>query len=333
MVDIDYREHDQAVWEEDLDNFVPARIFDAHNHLYYPEAVPASFREGHPNRQVTTDLDRIESWHRRIYPGREVHSLFLGEPWPGTDVKAYTVRQVADVRKDPLSRMSRLVKPGCRPQEIEWDVRQHGFVGLKPYRVFSSTGEIHQCRIRDFLPERQLEVADGLGLWISLHLSRSDGCADECNLKDLEAYTRRYQNVRWILCHCARSFTYWPIRKAIDRLKAMPSIWYDLSAVNEMSVFVTLFKKEKLERMFFGSDLVPPNFHGRTTALGRAWQCLLTDGIEHLKFPHCNGRPILSIYEQLLAMKLAAEAVELSRDEIEGIFWRNAAREFKLQWT
>ena len=332
MTDVDYREHDQQIWEEDLDDFVPARVFDAHNHLYYPEAVSEEFKKDRPTRQVTTDLDRLETWHRLIYPSREVHSLFLGEPWFGTNVETYTAMQVADVKKDPLSRMSRLVTPSCTAAEIERDVKDHGFIGLKPYRFFSSTGDIHQCRIRDFLPEWQLEMADDLGLWISMHLARTDACADEWNLKDLERYTTRYPKARWILCHCARSFTYWPIRKAIDRLKSMPSIWYDLSAVNEMSVFVTLFKKEKIERLFFGSDLVPPNFHGKTVALGRAWACLMTDGIDQLQFIHCDGRPILSVYEQLLAMKLAAEVVGLSRDDVEAIFWRNAAREFKLQW-
>ena len=44
-----------------------------------------------------------------------------------------------------------------------------------------------------------------------------------------------------------------------------------------------------------------------------------------LQFPHCDGRPILSVYEQLMSLKFAAETAELSRDQIEGIFWRNAA--------
>jgi len=49
------------------------------------------------------------------------------------------------------------------------------------------------------------------------------------------------------------------------------------------------------------------------------------DDIASNGYPHCDGRPILSIYEQLMSMKFAAEIAELSRDQIEGIFWRNAA--------
>lgn len=39
---------------------------------------------------------------------------------------------------------------------------------------------------------------------------------------------------------------------------------------------------------------------------------------------HTDARPILCIYEQLLAMKQAADVASLSQEDIEGIFWRNA---------
>ena len=150
-----------------------------------------------------------------------------------------------------------------------------------------------------------------------MHLSRHHGCADEHNLKDLQEFTtRRYPNIKWILAHCARSFTYWPIRQAIDRLRDLPNIWYDLSAVTDVRPFLTLFSRENTKRLFFGSDGVDSTyFHGQYVALGRAWQGLDVSRFE-LRFPHCDARPILAIYEQLLSMKHAAEIVELSADQI-----------------
>ena len=271
---IDYRFHDQQVWEEDLDEFVPERMFDAHSHLYYPEVVSKKALEEHPVGWGVMDVDQIDASNSLIYPGRDVHSLYLGVPWFGTDIPAYTLRQAADVKKDPLSRMSRLVSPGCSVQVLEHDVKTHGFVGLKPYRWYSVTDEKEQCRIKDFLLDEQLELADELGLWISMHLPKSNACADEWNLKDLEGYTKRYKNLKWILCHCARSFTYWPMKVAIDRLRAMPNIWYDLSGTCDIPTFMTLFKKEKLERLFYGADLMPPHLHGTYLALGlKLLQC------------------------------------------------------------
>jgi glutamate-1-semialdehyde 2,1-aminomutase len=166
-----------------------------------------------------------------------------------------------------------------------------------------------------------------------MHLSRFHGCADEHNLADLEEFTtRRFPNVRWILAHCGRSFTYWPIRRAIDRLRDLPNVWYDVSAVTDVRPMITLFSRENTKRIFYGSDGVDAMyFRGQYVALGRAWQYLDTSRTD-LKFPHTDFRPILAIYEQLLSMKHAAEIAQLSPDDVEDIFWRNAAAAFGVEF-
>jgi glutamate-1-semialdehyde 2,1-aminomutase len=328
----DYRPHDQQIWDEELHEFVPGRVFDAHIHLlnreHLSETTPAPFRDW-----SQADLPAVQQWAERLCPGRETHFLVLGTPAPGIDVDAHNRWCLEQVRRDPQSRMNRLVTPSCRAEDIERDVRECGFVGLKPYRLFSVTGDAARCRIHEFLPHEQLELADHLGLWVTLHLSRFHGCADELNLQDLHEYTgHRYPNIRWILAHCARSFTYWPIRQAVDRLRDMPNIWYDVSAVTDVRPLVTLFSRENRQRIFYGSDGVDSTyFHGQYAALGRAWQSLDAAHIG-LKFPHCDGRPILAIYEQLLSMKHAAEIAQLSADDIQDIFWRNAAAAFGVAY-
>ena len=90
--------------------------------------------------------------------------------------------------------------PQCRPEDIAADIRNLGFMGLKPYRIYSVTGDTHRCRIHEFLTHPQMEVANELGLWVTMHLSRWHGCADAENLRDLEEYTtRRYPKIKWIL--------------------------------------------------------------------------------------------------------------------------------------
>ena len=172
-------------------------------------------------------------------------------------------------------------------------------------------------------------MANDLGLWVTLHLSRQDACADEHNLADLEEYTtRRYPNIKWILAHVARSFTYWPIQHGIERLRLMPNIYYDTSAVTELMPLVTLFRHESPDRIFYGSDGVESMyFYGKYVALGRAWQGLDVKRTQ-LQFPHCDARPILAIYEQLLSMKHAAEIAGLDRTDLDKIFYNNAEREF-----
>jgi glutamate-1-semialdehyde 2,1-aminomutase len=168
---------------------------------------------------------------------------------------------------------------------------------------------------------------------VTLHLSRQDACADESNLSDLEEYTlRRYPNIKWILAHVARSFTYWPIKHGIERLRQLPNIYYDTSAVTELMPLVTLFKEESPKRIFYGSDGIDAMyFYGKYIALGRAWQGLDIAQMP-MQFPHCDSRPILAIYEQLLCMKHAAEIAGFDQTDLDHIFYGNAQREFGVQF-
>lgn len=327
-----FSDHDQQIWDEELHDFVPDRVFDAHIHMFNPEHLAASARN--KDSWGYTDFTTLKQWAARLYPGRETHFLSLGSPMPGIDVQAHNQWCIAQTQKDPQSRLNRLVTPACRLEDIERDIREQGVIGLKPYRFFSVTGDIAQCRIHEFLPYEQLELANELGLWVTMHLSRFHGCADEFNLSDLREFTgHRYPNVKWILAHCGRSFTYWPIRKAIDELRDMPNIWYDVSAVTDVRPMITLFTRENRRRILYGSDGVDAMyFRGQYAAMGRAWQYVDTDRLD-LKFPHCDGRPILAIYEQLLSMKHAAEIAQWSPDDIQDLFWRNAAEAFDVQFA
>lgn len=324
----DYSKHDQQIWDEELCDFIPQRVFDAHIHMLNPVHLAASPRNAFHDWSFA-DLAALRQWAGRLYPERDVHFLVLGTPAPGIDVAAHNGWCLAEVQRDPQSRLNRLVTPACKPEDIIRDAKQKGVIGLKPYRFFSVTGDVAQCRIHEFLTHPQLEVANELGLWVTMHLSRFHGCADEHNLNDLAEYTgKRYPRIKWILAHCARSFTYWAIRQAIDRLRDMPNIWYDLSAVTDVRPVITLFSREDRKRILYGSDgLDATYFRGQYVALGRAWQYLDTNKTK-FEFPHCEGRPILAIYEQLLSMKHAAEIVGWGKSEIEDVFWRNAASAF-----
>jgi len=328
----DFTSHDQQIWDEELQDFVPARVFDAHIHLFNPAHMSAGSTSA--QHRDFADLSTLQNWAARLYPGREAHFLVLGSPLPGIDVAAHNSWSIEQVQKDPQSRMNRLVTPACRVEDIARDVKDRGFVGLKPYRFFSVTGDIAQCRIHEFLTHEQMELANEKSLWVTMHLSRFHGCADADNLKDLHDYTtRRYPKIKWILAHCARSFTYWPIRQAIAQLRDLPNIWYDISAVTDVRPLITLFSQENRRRIFYGSDGVGATyFHGQYAALGRAWQALDLRRLD-LKFPHCDGRPILAIYEELLSLKHAAEIAQWSKADIEGLFWRNAADAFKVKYA
>jgi len=327
---VSYTESDRIIWEEDLDPFVPRRIFDAHIHLWRSDHIPAD--SPHQESRFPADMRLTDKWNRVMFPGRKFDYLVLGMPTPGIDVKKHNAFMARELKGRPNSRINRLVTPQCQVEDIRADILHYGFLGLKPYRTSSVTGDIHQCRIHEFLPHPQMELANEMGLWVTMHLSRYHGCADRENLRDLTEYTtRRYPKIKWILAHCARSFTYWAIREGIDRLRDLPNIWYDNSAVSDVMSHYTLFKKEDHRRILYGSDnLIANAFHGRYVPLGRFWYQMETP--EYAKQPkiHTDARPVLAIYDQLLAIKHAAELAGLSRAQIEDVFYRNARAAFGI---
>lgn len=324
---IDIRDADRAVWEQELDGFVPSRVFDAHCHLLDIAHAPPS-----PTFDRTTDMARLRGASALLYPGREFGFLTLGTPLLDINVAAHVQYHADQVRGQRHVFAHRLVTPSCKVDDIRRDIKTHGFVGLKPYRVFSVTGDRNACRIHEFLTHDQMALADELGLCITMHLSRVEGCADEHNLADLTEYTtKRYPRIRWILAHCARSFSYRAIELAVDRLRDLPNIWYDTSAVTDVRPMITLLKRERIERILYGSDLMEAtSFHGNYGPFGRSWFQVETDRIDRLNFDHCSGRPILCVYESLLCLKHAADITELSPADIKALFWHNAARLFDL---
>ena len=169
----DYDEHDRRIWDEELSDFLPERIFDAHIHLLdrrHLADVPGAF-----TTWTDADLDTLRAWAATLYPGRETHFLALGTPSPGIDVEAHNRWAIEQIARDPQSRLNRLVTPSCQLDDIRRDLDQPGVIGLKPYRLFSVTGDVAQCRIHEFLPHEQLELADERGLWITRSPSSKGG--------------------------------------------------------------------------------------------------------------------------------------------------------------
>src|SRR5204862_6632920 len=128
---IDYNRHDRQIWEEELDGFLPRRMFDAHAHLFWHTHLPA----GHPKRKVWHDANRAAhlGWARRLYPGRGLHYLWIGTPVPGIDVERHNAFLAQELARDPKSRANFLITPACSPEYIAATAKQKGSVGLQPY--------------------------------------------------------------------------------------------------------------------------------------------------------------------------------------------------------
>lgn len=330
---LEITDQDRRIWEEELADFVPEKIYDAHSHIYRwafhtdpeKEAGPYAKFVGHDYREAAYNL--LDSIDEQLMSGRAVHRLSFPFPFAnGCDFEASNDFIANEVAGHRPSAALMLVNPSMTEQDLEDAIQKRGFLGLKPYRFFSTTGDVVHCRITDFLPEHQIAVADRHGLIIMMHLSKPDGISDPVNLEDLENLTAKYPNAKWVLAHCARAYSAWPIERAGDRLRDLPNTWFDTSSVCESDAMEALIHCVGIERVMYGSDDVPVGvLRGKYVAFGHAW-AYLSETNHNMSLVHCDGRMTFTRYEQLRAMKRAARRQGLGRPEIEALFHDNALR-------
>ncbi len=322
MHTMDYQAFDREIWDAELSDFVPGVIYDMHTHMW-SEQHKGGLKTPPGGLRLEIDYQDHLDWAKKLYPERKMHYLVLGTPIAGgMDIEQHNIWMAEEIKTDPESAVHMLVTPDMTPDYVAEQVKQHHFIGLKPYRIFAAN--MTYCRIHEFLPESFIEVADDLGLAITMHLSKPNGPADPDNQKDLAYFTKQYPRAQWILAHCARAFNAFMMEEAIHFLKDLPNIWYDTSAVNDLYSHYLLMKFEDRARVMFGSDnIVAGCARGKYITYGRAWTYYR--GTKE-NTPHCDPRATLVIYEQLRQEKQVATMLELTTQEIEDHFSGNARR-------
>ena len=324
---------DRRIWAEELEEFVPQRVFDIHTHLYRWQFNTDVAKDSTPlggliGRQFPeSNWAAIDSCDAALMPGREVHRLSIPFPFsPFCDYAASNRFVAEQVGNDHLSAGLMVVHPSMTQEYLEEQIKTLGLIGLKPYRFYSTTGDAVSCRITDMLPEHQIAVADRYGLIIMLHLAKRHGIGDTENIGDVERLSSRYPNVKWILAHCGRSYSCWPIERAAPRLRGLPNVWYDTSSVCESDAIEALCSGVGVERVMYGSDDLPVGAaRGKYITFGYAWT-YLHESNHRFDLSACESEMTFVRYEQLRAMRRAARRLSLTRPQIKDLFCNTAMR-------
>jgi Tat protein secretion system quality control protein TatD with DNase activity len=327
MAIVELNDLDRRIWDEELEGFVPERIFDVHTHIYQWASYTAPDKESSGYRAFVKPEFEVAGWDalaevdRLLMPGRSVERLAFPFPFAThCDFDGSNVFLAEQLGAHPQSAGLMLVRPEMTADEIAEGVRRHGFVGLKPYRFYARNGDPVDCSLTEFLPEHQIEVAHELGLILMMHLARQDAIGDPVNLGDLERLTRQYPNAKWILAHCARSYLAWPIERAGERLRDLESVWFDVSSVCESDAIEALMRCVGVERVMYGSDDIPVGvLRGKYVSFGRGWAFLSPDN-HRLNLTHCDPRMTFTRYEQLRAMRQAVRRMELDEAAVGQLF-------------
>lgn len=326
---LEMRDIDRRVWEEELEEFLPGRIFDAHTHIHLRELDRTETGPDDTTRPFPRiDHEVLSEMYGQLFPGREVHSLLFGWVFEKPDFDSLNAFVAEQAAFDPMAVPFMLTPPTFSPEHLAEQVDKKKFRGLKPYPFW--TEKRWEAAITDIIPEPLLEVADEKRLFITLHLSKKTGIADAGNIQQLNTLSRRYPGVRWILPHAARASVVWPLERGIDGIRDLPNLWYDTSSVTDPEVYSLLFRKVGMNRILYGSDISSDLIRGQMVGFGFAWALLTEDVIAGMNITHCDPASTFVLYETLRAARRAMIRDEISRENIEDIFFRNAVRLFDL---
>jgi glutamate-1-semialdehyde 2,1-aminomutase len=324
---LEWTDLDRRIWAEELDEFVPQRVFDVHTHIYRWAFYTDPNKETGPYRALLGETFAEATWELAnacdtlLMPDREVHRLAFPFPFPDScDFEASNAFLAQEVRRDSQSAGLMLVHPSMTAEYAEEQIDRHGFLGFKPYRFYATSGDAVNCGITEFMPEHLIAVAGRRGLLIMMHLSKRDAIADPDNIADLLRLCEKYPKARWILAHCARSYSSWAIEKAAGQLRGLANVWYDTSSVCESDAFDALYTGVGVDRVMYGSDDIPIGvLRGKYIAFGRAW-AYLSETNHTLGLSHCDPRMTFTRYEQLRAMRHAAKRLGMTAQQNRALF-------------
>ena len=174
------------------------------------------------------------------------------------------------------------------------------------------------------LPDWAMAIAHERRLLVMLHLPRLKRLEDPLNRRQIRELCTRWPGAKIILAHVGRAYYLRGVTGFLDDLREFPNLYFDLAMVQHWEVMAYLFRHVPLGRVLFGSDIPIALAQGKAVEINhqytyvtpRPWSLALCDEKRKLQFTSF-------LNEELRAIKQAAEAAQLSRADIAGLFYDN----------
>lgn len=321
-----YQEVDLPIFRAELADWLPETIFDVHAHSWLPKHnLEPIFNErvGLVFEAESVSKEELQEAYQLLFPGKKLEYLVFGMPLTTVDRVAnnhYISKSI-----DNQTSFGLYVAHPSEDAETLWrNVKEGNFIGFKPYLSYVTWKELEAIRIRDFLTDAMLEVADTYGLPVMLHVPREKRIADPGNIEDLLYISKYYPKAKIILAHAGRSYSPEIIRAGLEKLEGA-NVWLEFSNVQSAEVVEEVFKRIPLEHLMYGSDIPVAVVRG-TMFMLNGQRVALT----RKPFPwSISGKPgqlrcTFMGYEQLRSMKRACDTLGFEEDEVQKLFYGNA---------
>jgi len=341
-----YQDH-VRLWADELREWLPHTLFDAHVHLCPPDAVgpftPPRRREALCTFSGFT-WEQLQASYANLFNTRNVEGLIVF-PLPLREVNLETANEyvIHIMKRAPHVKGFLLSHPTDtrRTRTSFQSALSQGvrFTGVKPY--FDLLGKSnYRTALPEFIPESLLEFMDHERLIMMLH-SSGNGMGVPENQEHVRRMADTYPNVKIILAHMGRYLTVEDFFAFMDSgLAEHPSLYLEMSSASRAEVYQRTLAHEPLrERLLFGSDLPFGLITGIESWSEETGPVFLTRDRYAWSQENAPGGPTwgrtdltYNVYHTIKAFKDALEAANLDPDTAQtvkqNVFRDNARRLF-----
>ncbi|WP_162463082.1 aminotransferase class III-fold pyridoxal phosphate-dependent enzyme [Paenibacillus psychroresistens] len=315
---------------QQLEKFLPAKIYDIHAHIYRVSDLnlskPNLWSSGPPDVSIPIWKEHIS----RFFPGKQVSGgLFFPAPTPMADLRGENEYLLEQLEQEPDSRGLVLVTPDFSQEELSAYLDHGQIVGFKPYHVYSSERPTNQSSIRGFFPEWMWKAANERSGIIMLHLVKDMAIADPANQAEIKEMCRRYPHAKLILAHAARCFHAPHAKAGIEALRGLDNVWFDMSGICEPEAIKTVLRQFGPRKLLWGSDFPISEIRGKSITIGDGFLWIDSNLCDMDKLG--SAQPVLVGIESLRALHLAADDLGLNARDWNDIFYANAVRLLSLK--
>lgn len=329
-----YQEVDLPVFRSELDDFLPATIYDSHVHVALPEHRGPVTREwitaDWPNEvDYRLSVQELAEVQAQLFPGRQVRSLVFTMPSPKYFIEEGN-RYVAEAIRTDAADGLLVTRPEWSQEELLRLLRAGSFVGLKPYPGLVGT-RADDIPIGAFLPPHHQEVAEALRLMVVLHIGRPERLRDPSNLREIRELATTRPGIQLIIAHVGRAYTMTYAEPGLTGLRGLPGVCHDFAMNLNAEVLELALREVGPDRLLYGSDLPIALMRGVREHEGDRY-INFSDGAyswnspERRKSPEEEARYTLYLYEELRAFRTAAERVGLTPEQVTQVMGANAKR-------
>lgn len=337
------KEGDRRIYEKHIRDFLPEKIIDVHAHVWLEKHTRDYTGEFEPVRAVTwpklvardNSIEDLVETYGLMFPGKEVTPLIFGSPNLEYDIYKSN-EYVARCSKKHGFPALMLARPEMGAREILQEIKKNSFLGLKVYLNYANPHiPQNEIRISDFVTGEQLEVLNGQGLVLMLHIPGKNRLKDPVNLMELMEIEKKYPRVKLIVAHVGRAYCVEDLGNAFEVLSSCENMVFDISANCNREVFKKLIKAVGPKRILFGSDMPILRMRTKRICVGGRYINLVERGA----YGDVSGDPNMKevgkdeaddftffMYEEILAFKEACLDTGLSEGDMEDVFYNNGKR-------